>query len=78
MSKKNLPTAAEINLEMRTNTLKMLRDPKTNSAAYAALMKRYAELEKAALASGIGQLSRAEIQSELTECANRLGRKVLE
>mgnify|MGYP000123785147 CR=1 FL=1 len=78
MTDKILPTTAEINAEMRANTLKLLRDPNTNATAHAALMKRYADLEQAALDTGIGKLSRAVIQRELTEAANRLGRKLLE
>ncbi len=78
MTKKMLPSAAEINETMRRNILEMLEKPDTNPTAYAALMKRYQQLEQAALDSGIGQLSRAALQRELTECANRLGRKVLE
>lgn len=77
-SNKALPTAAELNAKLRANILKRLDDPEINAPAMAALTRRYQELEQAAIETGIGQLSRAAIQRELTECANRLGRKLLE
>lgn len=78
MTDKILPSAADLNAEMRSNILKQLRNPEINPTAMAALTRQYQQLEQAALASGIGQLSRAALQRELTECANRLGRKLLE
>ena len=77
-SRKPLPTASELNAEMRANILEKLRDPDINPTAMAALTRRYQDLEQAALDSGIGQLSRAAIHRELSECAKRLGRKLLE